>query len=107
MIRPMLAAVVVSAGLLAVPAMPGPAHALPGMCAYRGADHIDRHGGKMADDLFHREHGEKVTCDHDKNKGDKAPEEAVHDAEDVEHHDDDLPGHRDHEGFHCFHLHCG
>lgn len=70
-----VAALVVAVSLLILPAPD--ADAVPGLCEHRGMDHIDRHGGKLADDAWHRDHHEQVTCDADgkDHRGDDHPEE--------------------------------
>jgi hypothetical protein len=34
---------------------------------HRGVGHIEKHGGKIADDQWHLGHGEPVTCDDNDN----------------------------------------
>lgn len=79
MYRIAIAAVVVSAALLAPSAT---SHAALD-CKHRGYAHIDHHGGKLEDDRYHLMHHEKVSCDGDKHEGkaDEDAEEGVHDAE--------------------------
>lgn len=55
-----LGIVLAVAGVLA---SPGQAMALPGTCEHRGVGHIERHGGKLTDDAYHRSNGERITCD--------------------------------------------
>lgn len=59
-LRATLATVLTVAGVLA---SPGQAMALPGTCEHRGIGHIERHGGKLVDDAYHRSNGERITCD--------------------------------------------
>lgn len=91
----------------------------PAVCDHRGFMHIERHGGKAADDEWHRRHGQPVTCAEDKRQKDEPddtdPKEPSHlPGEDGAHHDkreshDDVgtPLYRDHEGYSCYRLHCG
>jgi hypothetical protein len=75
------------------------AHADSPLCAHRGADHAaQQHTTREADSRWHVAHGQLPTCDLDK---DQKHNDSHQD------HDSDLPGHRDHPGFHCVHLHCG
>lgn len=118
--RAVIAAVCLSAGLSAGLATPV-AHAddLGLTCEHRGLDHIQRHGGKTEDDLYHRLHGEQVTCDgKDEPRGDYDPYEKhdpklhadlpdEHDNDKDNKHDAPLPGHRDKPGYGCFMLRCG
>ncbi|WP_419719737.1 DUF7199 family protein [Mycobacterium avium] len=101
--RLIAALVIVAAGAVVVPAPAAVAKPLIG-CEHRGFDHIKRHGGKLADDYYHRSHQERVTCDpdeHDKGIADKA------DDQEREHDDGPHIPHRDHPGFGCRWLHCG
>ena len=88
-------------------------------CDHRGYMHITRHGGKEADDEWHRRHGQAVTCDDDKSKDDPEhdtePDEPRHlpgEEESDEPHDEHrgdgkaVPR-RDHEGFACTIHGCG
>jgi hypothetical protein len=81
-------------------------------------EHIERHGGKVEDDAYHRLHHERVTCDgKDEPHGDFAPYERHepelhanehHDDKDKKHDDDvPLPGHRDKPGYGCYLTRCG
>lgn len=77
------------------------AHADSPICEHRGEAHAaQQHTTREADSRWHVEHGQLPTCDLDK------PDDRDHDAGKDEH-DSDLPGHRDHPGFHCVRLHCG
>lgn len=70
------------------------------LCEHRGEAHAaQQHTTREADSRWHVEHGQLPTCDLDKHDD--------HQAGDEHHDDENLPGHRDHEGFHCYHLHCG
>jgi hypothetical protein len=84
---------------LALVGLPAPDASAAPSCEHREAGHVDKHGGKLEDDRFHLSRGERVTCDgdsdHSNDKREEPREAAV------------VPGHRDHEGFHCYHLHCG
>jgi hypothetical protein len=75
------------------------AHADSPLCAHRGEAHAaQQHTTREADSRWHVMHGQLPTCDLDK---DQKHNDSHQD------HDSDLPGHRDHAGIHCFHLHCG
>ena len=89
------------------------------VCEHRGMKHIERHGGKLVDDQYHRSHHERPTCDpDDKDKGieDKADErerandrvrESLHgDNRDTNRGNNRFPR-RDHKGFHCTWRGCG
>jgi hypothetical protein len=82
----LVAAALVTAGLLvgiAPEATAGP------LCVHRGVGHIEKHGGKIADDQWHLGHGEPVTCDDNDNRDDPrhdAPEPERYDA--ARHNDD-------------------
>lgn len=71
-------------------------------CEHRGEAHAaQQHTTRDADSRWHVEHGQLPTCN-------LAQKDDRDDHQD--NHDDDklIPGHRDHEGFHCYHLlHCG
>lgn len=73
-LRATLAAVLTAAGVLA---SPGQAMALPGTCEHRGIGHIERHGGKLADDAYHRSNGERITCDWEDEDDHHAPQTAT------------------------------
>jgi hypothetical protein len=65
-------------------------------CDHRGYEHIQRHGGKLADDYWHISRHEPTTCD-DRNDGrtpaDDDPREEKHHAIDPK--DDPLKSHDD------------
>jgi len=93
-------------------------------CDHRGFDHIQRHGGKLADDYYHISKHEPTTCDTDTNDGhtpaDDDPNEEKHhqiDPKDdplVDHGNDkshkgkgsDIP-HNDTPGIGCHWTRCG
>ena len=86
-------------------------------CAHRGAEHAaQHHETREGDSRWHVLHGDLPTCnldkpddtdDHDHEHDD--PRWFPRDEHPIERHDDDHPEgvHRDHEGLHCYHLHCG
>lgn len=78
------------------------AHADSPICEHRGEAHAaQQHTTREADSRWHVEHGQLPTCDLDKK------DDRDHNAGRDEH-DSDLPGHRDHPGYHCVHFtHCG
>lgn len=69
------------------------------LCEHRGEAHAaQQHTTRQSDSRWHVVHGQLPTCDLDKK--DDPDRNAGND-------DTDLPGHRDHAGIHCYHLHCG
>lgn len=96
------------------------AHADSPICEHRGEAHAaQQHTTREADSRWHVEHGQLPTCDlskgddhgsvedHRSSSGNLDQKDDRDDHPDK--HDDDklIPGHRDHEGFHCYRLHCG
>lgn len=61
-----LGAVVVAGALLGGMTPPSALAAPLVGCEHREAGHVDKHGGQLEDDRFHRAHGERVTCSDDK-----------------------------------------
>lgn len=118
-LRPIAGALLAAAALTANAWVNVPEAWAEGPCAHRSAEHAaQHHETREQDSHWHERHGDLPTCNLDK-KDDYDDKSQEHDDPrwKVErHHEDktkrdnddrDDHSHRDHEGFHCYRLHCG
>lgn len=90
-------------------------------CAHRGAEHAAQHHQTRDEDShWHERHGDLPTCNLDKKDDVDDRDHERDDSRWFSHYKDDktksddheddgdgTPLYRDHEGYHCYHFHCG